>query len=311
MISLWREAIQANDVGALTAVAEKIGQYYRGLSPNSKRRIHLEQLGNWIGVDLYSFALMTILGEKVEAPSFGRLLELVLCVIMMGEEDSMGMQMRLACSGVIWIFPVNSMIVNALKYAHVPEQSMEMARMVVFASLELAMNEITFEHKEASLFPSALQFGSTIGFMMLSKRAFGYATQKGCPKIIALAGLMGLSHLVGKAIARVSGQGLRGCAEWIVGKVMSRLMKKDREDLPLDADTPPELECHICHELLSDPVDLMGSFFCRECITRWMRRSPIHPYTGEYIGLMVINESPVMSYVVNKFHAIYLRDHVH
>ena len=47
-------------------------------------------------------------------------------------------------------------------------------------------------------------------------------------------------------------------------------------------DAPPlddNLECAICLELLTDPVAVGGSWFCRTCISRWTQTNSTHPST--------------------------------
>lgn len=76
---------------------------------------------------------------------------------------------------------------------------------------------------------------------------------------------------------------------------------KERPEIPLDVEIPTQLQCAICRDLLFDPVESLGFFFCSGCLNEWMKKSHTHPVTGEQISNENINKSIEMSAVVSAY----------
>jgi hypothetical protein len=72
---------------------------------------------------------------------------------------------------------------------------------------------------------------------------------------------------------------------------------------------PHCLTCNICHDLLVDPVESLGFFFCRSCLNEWFTSSGswIHPVTGEQIRPSTVSRPGVLNIVTRKYHKMVLR----
>jgi hypothetical protein len=88
-------------------------------------------------------------------------------------------------------------------------------------------------------------------------------------------------------------------------KILSlfRLFESEIEEPPLDFVAPQCLTCNICHELLVDPVEVLGFFFCKGCLETWLRAQPagIHPVTGELIQPGTISRPAVLNIVARNY----------
>jgi hypothetical protein len=79
---------------------------------------------------------------------------------------------------------------------------------------------------------------------------------------------------------------------------------------PLEAVVPQCLTCNICHELLVEPVESLGFFFCKGCFETWLRTTPtpIHPVTGEHIHTSTVSRPAVLNIVARKYQRMLMMD---
>jgi hypothetical protein len=68
------------------------------------------------------------------------------------------------------------------------------------------------------------------------------------------------------------------------------------------------MACLICHDVLRNPVVVLGHFFCENCLEMWLQTNTTHPYTGEAISREMIEQSVLMSHVVYKWQRIALAE---
>jgi hypothetical protein len=123
-------------------------------------------------------------------------------------------------------------------------------------------------------------------------------------------------HIIGLVISYKSSEimhefirfGFEAGVYCLFEKVLSffRLFQNDIGELPLDSRIPQCLTCNICKELLTDPVESLGFFFCRGCFDAWVTISGswIHPVTGEQISESQISRPAVLEVVARKYHRI-------
>ncbi|KAK8894239.1 hypothetical protein M9Y10_022673 [Tritrichomonas musculus] len=65
---------------------------------------------------------------------------------------------------------------------------------------------------------------------------------------------------------------------------------------------PQTLMCAICHDFLTDPVEISGFFICSDCFNKWIAKSPtIHPVTGAEISREMISYSNLMNFLSIKY----------
>ena len=73
------------------------------------------------------------------------------------------------------------------------------------------------------------------------------------------------------------------------------------------------MQCTICHDLLNDPVECQGFFFCKKCLDEWQKVGSIHPANGLPISEETIVKNVTMNMITIKYRRIvlnqYRRDH--
>lgn len=74
-------------------------------------------------------------------------------------------------------------------------------------------------------------------------------------------------------------------------------------ELPEEIQNVPQtLMCSICHDFLTDPVEISGFFICSGCYNKWVAKSPtIHPVTGAEISREMISYSNLMNFLSIKY----------
>lgn len=206
------------------------------------------------------------------------------------------------------MFPANTIIDSAIYWAGVPQHAVYPVRLAIFSAAEGVMNEYVAGDGNISACSVLVGALTTAGFLAGSQYCVNLLNSLGCPKTISLGLMIAGAHGTGLFLAKVAAGGA-GLIGWLGQKILDGMMPHNPEELPIDADTPQCLECAICHELLNDPVEVSSSFFCRGCLERWMRSSTIHPYTGEEMSWVQVNEAMLMNYVSRKFHTVFMREY--
>jgi hypothetical protein len=120
-----------------------------------------------------------------------------------------------------------------------------------------------------------------------------------------------ISSIFDAIVQRFVRFGLVSTLTWLAertAKTVMRFTMPPLVDLPLNVTVPSSMECLICHELLRNPVVVLGHFFCEHCLNTWLDSNTTHPYTGEAISREMIEQSILMSQVVYKWQRIALAE---
>ena len=121
------------------------------------------------------------------------------------------------------------------------------------------------------------------------------------PKLIAMT----ISSISSKIIQRFSLYGVKDGLNWLTEGLLyyiSKFFKKNYNNLPEDIDIPNNMTCCICRDLLNQPVESLGFYFCNECINNWLSKgSQLHPVTGENFSDEMMRNSIIMDLIVNKY----------
>lgn len=81
------------------------------------------------------------------------------------------------------------------------------------------------------------------------------------------------------------------------------------EELPLTCDIPESMCCPICREDMKNPVVLLGTLFCGQCLSTWLKRHNVHPVTGQQVSADTMKHSFVMEITMHKWRKLVLADH--
>lgn len=112
-------------------------------------------------------------------------------------------------------------------------------------------------------------------------------------------------------IQRIARFGIGDGLVWVFEKFMEvlRYGRKPLPELPLEFDVADSLQCGICHDLIRDPVESIGFFFCEECLKNWQKRggryNPECP--NENISSDLISGCTILDIVARKYHRLALK----
>ncbi|KAH0788446.1 hypothetical protein GPJ56_007637 [Histomonas meleagridis] len=117
------------------------------------------------------------------------------------------------------------------------------------------------------------------------------------------------SRVISDAAEYISRIGIYETISYLVENVFaffSYLMSPTLPQLPIEVDVPNSLACPICHELLTDPKELLGFFFCANCLDNWLSNHSKHPYTGEDVQIGMSQHSMIMNQIARKWQKLTL-----
>lgn len=115
-----------------------------------------------------------------------------------------------------------------------------------------------------------------------------------------------ISYITAPFILRLCRFGVRNTMQWILEAFIRFFMFNTENNLPDDYPIPDVLTCSICGELLKDPLELSGTFFCSSCLNRWFKTSLTNPYTGEMVSKEMISASLLMNSICEKYRRLAL-----
>ena len=313
MLNFWYRTLRANDTASLEALATEVVSYYRargrteyteggsaygGASDCASRELTAFMSALWqVGsnpvnyVDIFFVSLTTPFSAQYLKGS--------------------PIKLRYAFSALLPLVPIGEILRAFLREIDVPKQYRYSAQVWSLALAEVALTELT--HGRRRINPTRLALTTTyVAYVLaLSTPLLKALDRFGMPRAVTNVVAYGIGTVAAPVMQRLARYGLGGTVKWLVEKAaafMFRAFEKKLPELPIDAVTPPDLECSICHELLRDPVEVCGTFFCRECLKQWMRVNSVHPLTNVNISADMVSESLVMSHIAYKYHALYLRN---
>lgn len=318
MLKFYSRTLAARNTEQLVSVAEDITKYYR-----SRARVSLEENPTSYQSSLFCVQqeMATFLHWLADLPDttkdvkFGMLeagvtTSQVLTHLLQEKEKTMLLRTIITC--VIGHLPLKKVIDEMFTQSGISPEQHTKAKLLVFAFLQVILINVGHGKKNfLNPITMILNTGCTAGVLGMAHwihmRLIRFPIPRWCQSICAIIAIQALSPVT----QRVVRFGIKSTIEWLTEKSMSaafRTMEKRLPELPITVDTAPELECLICHDVMSDPVEIMGSFCCRNCLKNWMLRSSVHPLTGVDISPEMVTESVLMSHVVYKYKIFLLRD---
>ncbi|OHS97687.1 hypothetical protein TRFO_36091 [Tritrichomonas foetus] len=214
-------------------------------------------------------------------------------------------------SHTLYMFPVRTTIANILKSFGCPNNLLNHAINVVMSSFHVVGTHIASDSQKMNIAHITAQtvFVSLTTYLQSRIVKTIHSVIPIFPQHI-LYSFMPL--LFGSFVHRIESLGFsatfEGYFESFIQNI-ARLFHKKLPPLPDDYHIPLPLTCIICKELLNDPKESLGFFFCSACISKWFKssRTPIHPMTGEKISQDAIRSSVLMSEVTYRFKLLALK----
>ena len=312
MLNFWYRSLNANDCESLEALARDICEFYR----NRARAEAIELPRSYgdsakcAGNEL-QLCTLALAGQEYHQSWTEAIATSVLLPFVITNMSGSPVKLRAIGGWAAYLLRIGPYLDSCVTQMRIPKQYRSTAKLFLCAFGEVAINEIA--HGNRSVNPLRWAVGTlyVATFLKINTSFIKFLAAHGVsPAVcdfVCSCTCWGSSVL----IQRLLRFGMFRSIEWMIEGVASyalKLFRKKLPELPIDVDTPPELECNICHELLNDPVEVSGTFFCRDCLVRWMRINSVHPVTSLNISADMVSKSFVMSHVAYKYHALCVRE---
>lgn len=222
-------------------------------------------------------------------------------------EDSIKVITLLA--GVFTTFPTKSIIEKLILSTGIPPKYLDFATLTFYSTLQVLSVKLTQGFRTRSI----VDFTATVGVVGLSAyltRILTKTIHKYAFFIPEYFISLGLGILFGGTIHKFSLHGIQtgmnGILDSIVRMFCFRKLNNPTQipnDYNID-ELPGSMICPICHDLINDPVELNGFFFCKSCLFEWVDQRKdvkLHPVTGKPMSVESIVPNVPMNIVTMKY----------
>ena len=115
-------------------------------------------------------------------------------------------------------------------------------------------------------------------------------------------------YLTRDIVQRVAVFGVSNTINYLIELAVSTWLKIRHpgkpDPVPEDFEIPASMTCPICHDMLVNPVESLGFFFCEDCLYKWVNENHTHPSTGEPISNENITKSVEMASIITQYRKI-------
>ena len=214
---------------------------------------------------------------------------------------------KLLFNEVVYSFPVVNILEEAFSYAGVPPKLLTYSIYGFFSLGQVLSLRLMHGFSSKSLVNilssaaaiTLIHYGSYCQVRALHDY-FGFIQ----PPFLALP----IVYLTRDIVQRIAIFGISNTFNYLVELAASTWIKFRHpgkpDPVPVDFEIPQSMTCPICHEMLVNPVESLGFFFCEDCLYKWVNGNNTHPSTGEPISYENINKSVEMTAIITQYRKI-------
>lgn len=303
MLSRIAQIYSNHDQLALENIANDIADAARN-SSNQLRKKHiitLESSSNQTSVDTAIFLAFSI--SKPRPVVFWR--EALSYVIPLIYRESNEILYRTLIMNIFSKIDFVDHLGKLFKYMGVNHKLVPFSIAAAFAGYQVLSLRLTHGFHSKSIVDFATSTLAIAGIHTASIAAARYAHSK-VPFLLPSIICYPISYSTNFIVQRIGIYGVPNAWKHLTETAIAYYIKYKspssvRPQIPLDVDIPTQLQCAICRDLLYDPVESLGFFFCHSCLTEWVNRAHTHPVTGEPLSAENINRSLEMNAVVGEY----------
>ena len=314
MIKFYSQIKFAKSPDDLEKLATKLAEYYRKAVKNDR-----QQFLNFSNSKIFSISnLMSISTEIYNCNFFPTQIDLYFSAINVFLMSNLSSQYSLI-SRLKNLYSVGLYVIlpsipakEALSFLGVPEMYLNHGVNLSYSFIHALSSALSRNHCKIRvsdvLFTTLLVAMSNYqchNFVNFVKRKF--------PLIPSTILFLLFNYVSGSIIHEIESIGilrfLDNTFECFAQKILKKF-RKPLDPLPSNAVIPVSLKCVICQDLLTEPKESLGFFFCSNCIDNWLRvsRTHLHPITGEKINPSLVKPSIIMDEIVYKYHKLALEE---
>lgn len=306
MLSLYRKFVMSNDTAALERLAEDVSTYYRKSARRDIDSFRRDRKGPQFVGEIFGI-LINAYGNAI---TIGRsdVIVTALSMPLITVIHPQNVHIPQLIFSFISMLPVGNMGARVLRYLGVPDAHVNAVVLGLF-SIYYVVQQNYKQRKNYTPRPLEVLPRAAITFGTLR---LAHAFQKvvsARTHVHQLIVLTALSFLIRGFLENVANIGPLNMVSQLVQNTISHMFHRkfgELEPLPFDIEVPEPLMCHICHDLLNEPKESLGFFFCRNCLDEWLRHSELHPYTGLPIDRSKTEQSMIMELISMKWRKLTL-----
>lgn len=208
---------------------------------------------------------------------------------------------------IIFSYPTVTCLEKALKYAGVPSNYLACSVVGTFSALQVMGIRVFHGFHSRSIIDFALS-SAVISLIHYTTLAEVRALKQYLHIIPATVVALPIAYVSNNLVQRIAVYGIANTWKYFVEGAISWILKIKNKDLPQEtpenAEIPQEMMCSICQDILKDPVESLGYFFCQDCFEKWVNENHTHPGTGEPLTNESVTKSGEMNAIVMQYRKI-------
>ena len=215
------------------------------------------------------------------------------------------------------VFPTCQIVQNLLQSAGLPKRYMDISTNAIYSALRVYILRKTCGYYSHSLVNFATSVLAIMGLNIVSTsitkkilKSLNLSSQYNTSLITTLVNLtlFPIAHYIGLYGVRYS------IVKFFDSLFLQYYKKHYRETTNLNFEpdeVPDSMKCPICNDLLTEPQEIDGFLFCKECLYHWatLYDKPLHPATGLPMVIDSIKPNTPMLYVMAKYKKILQDEH--
>jgi hypothetical protein len=214
---------------------------------------------------------------------------------------------RTIVDDIILSYPFVTAIEKSLKYAGVSSKYLSLSVIGTFSSLQVMGLRLSHGFHTHSIIDFLLS-SAAISVVHYATLTQVRALRRYFHFIPAVLIAFPIAYVSNNFVQRIGIYGIGNTFNYLLESLVSWILaiksKDQRADSPIDTEIPPEMMCTICRDILKDPVESLGYFYCHDCMTRWVNNHHTHPGTGEPLSNENITKNFQMNAVVQQYRKV-------
>ena len=208
---------------------------------------------------------------------------------------------------MLFAFPIVKALERAFVYAGMPSKYLTYSVFGTFSLAQVISLRVTHGFHSKSIIDLLASSTVIAGLHWLS-----YLQLKAIREHIRFIPMSILAlpvvYLTRDIVQRVGVYGIENTINYLIESAVSTWIKLRNptrpQPVPYDFEIPEPMICPICHDMLVNPVECLGFFFCEDCLYKWVNENHTHPSTGESISNENINKCVEMNTIITQYRKI-------
>jgi hypothetical protein len=310
MLRLYARCLFSESLPVLEQIADETSELYQRRNLRKRKKNQKSHFFSTSLTVLESQGIISnILDHRNRVSAFHNFSFSIIVPLFVTFHEERVMKIRTVFSSLLQTLPLTDKLIGFLRSVNVPERFHNPAVVLSYSLFQVL--SIRWSHGRRKM--SVIDIGRQtllIGLLHVLSRRLATAVQG---YLFFVPDWMISTYIAFKTAAfiqRLVRFGVLDSLEWLVEGFLHTFtfLEKKLDDLPPGYPVPQSLTCMICREMVKDPVELLGYFFCGPCLEKWFSEGKlVHPCTNEAVSKEVMAHSIVLHRIARKYRASALK----